>query len=289
MKKILAGLMALVMGTTMASSGASAGEDFAAAQQAFLTTNAKKEGWTVTPSGMQAHRIGKAAPKEAKQPNLKSTVKVHYEGKLISGKIFDSSYARKEPIEFPLDAVIQGWQEGVQMMRVGETWEFAIPSGLGYGPRGAPPDIPGGAVLLFKVQLLEVHDFAAEQEAFLAANAKKPGWTVTPSGLQAHRIGKAAAKDAKQPTLMSTVKVHYEGKLIDGKIFDSSYERKEPIEFPLNGVIQGWQEGVAMMHVGETWEFAIPSDLGYGPRGAPPDIPGGAVLLFKVRLLDVRG
>ena len=230
-----------------------------------------------------------AALSLAPTPTADSTVRVHYRGTLKNGTEFDSSYARKEPIEFPLDAVIQGWQEGVQMMRVGETWEFAIPSGLGYGPRGAPPDIPGGAVLLFKVQLLEVHDFAAEQEAFLAANAKKPGWTVTPSGLQAHRIGKAAAKDAKQPTLMSTVKVHYEGKLIDGKIFDSSYERKEPIEFPLNGVIQGWQEGVAMMHVGETWEFAIPSDLGYGPRGAPPDIPGGAVLLFKVRLLDVRG
>ena len=289
MKKILAGLMAFVLGTTMAANGASAGEDFAAAQTAFLEANGKKPGWTVTPSGLQAHRIGNAAATGAKQPNIKSVVKVNYEGKLINGKVFDSSFARKEPLEFPLENVIRGWQEGVQLMHVGETWEFAIPSTIGYGPRGAPPEIPGGAVLLFKVELLEVHDFAAEQEAFLATNAKKQGWTVTPSGLQAHRIGKAAAKDAKQPTLASVVKVHYEGKLINGKIFDSSYERKEPIEFPLGQVIPGWQEGVAMMHVGETWEFAIPSDLGYGPRGAMPDIPGGAVLLFKVELLDVRG
>jgi FKBP-type peptidyl-prolyl cis-trans isomerase len=288
MKKILAGLLALVMGTGMVASGASGGEDFAATQEAFLAANAKKQGWTVSASGLQAHRIGKAAAPTAKQPNLKSTVKVHYEGKLINGKIFDSSFARKEPFEFPLEDVIQGWQEGVQMMRVGETWEFAIPSAIGYGPRGAPPDIPGGAVLLFKVELLDSFDFAAEQEAFLATNAKKQGWTVSASGLQAHRIGKAAAKDAKQPTLQNVVKVHYEGKLINGTIFDSSFERKEPIEFPLFNVIKGWQEGVAMMRVGETWEFAIPSGIGYGPRGAPPDIPGGAVLLFKVELLDVR-
>lgn len=144
------------------------------------------------------------------------------------------------------------------------------------------------ALLIGGASVQAGEDFAAAQTAFLAANAKKPGWKVTPSGLQYHREGKEH-KEGKQPTLASTVKVHYEGKLINGKIFDSSFERKEPIEFPLGAVIQGWQEGVQLMHAGETWQFAIPSDLGYGPRGAPPDIPGGAVLLFKVELLDVKG
>ena len=121
------------------------------------------------------------------------------------------------------------------------------------------------------------------QTEFLAANVKKPGWKATPSGLQ--YFVEKAVKDGGKPAPGSAVTVHYEGRFIDGKIFDSSYERKEPATFPLTNVIQGWQEGVPMMKVGETWQFAIPSDLAYGPNGRS-SIPGGSTLLFKIELLS---
>jgi FKBP-type peptidyl-prolyl cis-trans isomerase len=84
------------------------------------------------------------------------------------------------------------------------------------------------------------------------------------------------------------VKVHYKGTLVDGKEFDSSYKRGEPISFPLNGVIKGWTEGLQLMPVGSTYRFFIPSELGYGDRGAGADIPGGAALIFDVELIEIN-
>ena len=81
--------------------------------------------------------------------------------------------------------------------------------------------------------------------------------------------------------------MNYEGKLIDGKVFDSSYTRGQPAEFPLNGVIKCWTEGVGKMHVGEKAQLVCPSDIAYGDRGHPPAIPGGATLVFTVKLLDI--
>ena len=123
-------------------------------------------------------------------------------------------------------------------------------------------------------------------ETFLAANAKKEGWKATESGLQ-YSIEKPATDPAAvKPAQGSEVTVHYEGKLIDGTVFDSSYARNEPATFPLSNVIRGWQEGVPMMKVGEIWNFAIPPGLGYGSRDVGGGkIPANSVLLFKVELL----
>jgi len=132
-----------------------------------------------------------------------------------------------------------------------------------------------------------MEDFAAAQLQFLAENGKKPGWKTTSSGLQYHATKETDDKSAPRPAPGSVVKVHYEGKLIDGTVFDSSYARNEPISFPLSGVIQGWQEGVPLMRVGDTYDFVIPSELGYGSRGGGP-IPPGAALLFKVELLEAK-
>ncbi|MCX7696125.1 MAG: FKBP-type peptidyl-prolyl cis-trans isomerase [Bacteroidales bacterium] len=118
---------------------------------------------------------------------------------------------------------------------------------------------------------------------WLEENKNKPGVIVTSSGLQYKVIQEG---NGPKPTLNSKVKVHYEGKLIDGKIFDSSYDRGQPIEFNLNGVIAGWQEGLQLMPVGSIYEFYIPSELGYGDRSLPA-IPAGSVLIFKVELLDI--
>jgi FKBP-type peptidyl-prolyl cis-trans isomerase FkpA len=91
----------------------------------------------------------------------------------------------------------------------------------------------------------------------------------------------------ESPKATDTVKVHYRGTLIDGTEFDSSYKRNEPTQFPLNGVIKCWTEGVQRMKVGGKSMLACPSDLAYGDQGSPPKIPGGATLLFEIELLEI--
>jgi FKBP-type peptidyl-prolyl cis-trans isomerase FkpA len=127
--------------------------------------------------------------------------------------------------------------------------------------------------------------WAQGQAAYLAWNASRPGWKTTPSGLQYRRV-KAAPASAPKPAPGATVTIHYVGRFIDGRVFDSSRERNEPATFPLNRLIKGWQEGVPMMRVGETWEFFIPSDLAYGDRNRDP-IPPGSALYFEIELIAV--
>jgi FKBP-type peptidyl-prolyl cis-trans isomerase FkpA len=119
---------------------------------------------------------------------------------------------------------------------------------------------------------------------FLAENATKEGVTTTVSGLQYKVIKEGTGKS---PKATDTVLVHYRGTLINGMEFDSSYERREPIDFPLNQVIKGWTEGVQLMKEGGTFRFYIPSHLAYGPRGAGPDIGPDETLIFDVELLRV--
>jgi FKBP-type peptidyl-prolyl cis-trans isomerase FklB len=123
----------------------------------------------------------------------------------------------------------------------------------------------------------------AENE-FLAENSKKPGVIVTGSGLQYEVISEGMGR---KPTANDTVRVHYEGALTNGTVFDSSYSRGEPIEFPLNGVISGWTEGLQLMNVGSKYRLIIPSDLGYGSQGAGQQIPPFSTLIFEVELLDI--
>jgi FKBP-type peptidyl-prolyl cis-trans isomerase FkpA len=125
----------------------------------------------------------------------------------------------------------------------------------------------------------------AAQDATLAAAAKEPNAKVTASGLviQTLQEGKGA-----QPTASSTVKVHYKGTFPDGKEFDSSYKRGEPIEFPLGNVIKCWTEGVAMMKVGGKAKLTCPPAIAYGSRGAGGVIPPNATLVFEVELLGIR-
>lgn len=121
-------------------------------------------------------------------------------------------------------------------------------------------------------------------DAFLVENKEKPNITTTESGLQYEIIRDA---DGSKPEATDEVTVHYKGSLLDGKIFDSSYERGEPISFQLNRVIQGWQEGLLLMPVGAHYRFYIPYELGYGERGAGNDIPPYSVLIFDVELIKI--
>lgn len=128
----------------------------ASADKQFLEDNAKKEGVVTTKSGLQYKVLAEGTGARPKSGN--SEVEVHYEGRLINGTVFDSSYKRGEPITFFLNQVIAGWTEGVQLMPTGSTYELYIPSELGYGTRGAPGVIPPNATLIFKVELLKVWD-----------------------------------------------------------------------------------------------------------------------------------
>jgi FKBP-type peptidyl-prolyl cis-trans isomerase FkpA len=122
----------------------------------------------------------------------------------------------------------------------------------------------------------------AAPDKALAAAAKEPGAKVTPSGLVIQMVKEGTGT---QPAATSTVKVHYRGMFPDGREFDSSYGRGEPIEFPLNGVIKCWTEGVALMKVGGAARLTCPSSIAYGARGAGGVIPPNATLVFEVELL----
>lgn len=125
----------------------------------------------------------------------------------------------------------------------------------------------------------------AEGEAYLAENAKKDGVTTTASGLQYKQL---VAGTGAKPTTSDRVKVHYHGTLTDGTVFDSSYERGEPIVFPVTGVIAGWVEGLQLMNVGSKFELTIPSNLAYGAHGSGPVIGPDATLVFAVELLAIE-
>lgn len=323
------------------------------------------------------------------KPTAADTVTVHYSGWTTDGKMFDSSVSRGEPTSFPLNGVIKGWTEGLQLMVVGEKRRFWIPEDLAYGPAVPGSGRPGG-MLCFDVELLEIKEapkvpddtqktaggidykiskegegekpgadkvitfhltaatmdgrtlqdsrqektapsapldklppalgdlFAdmkvGEQRKCWLPEPQAPGGYVvadlelisfkeappapavpedvaaapddaekTESGI-AHKL-LTAGKGEEKPTAADTVKVHYSGWTLDGKMFDSSVTRGEAAEFPLNGVIKGWTEGVQLMVVGEKRRFWIPADLAYGenPGGGRP----GGMLVFDIELLEI--
>ncbi|MEZ5072246.1 MAG: FKBP-type peptidyl-prolyl cis-trans isomerase [Bacteroidales bacterium] len=135
-----------------------------------------------------------------------------------------------------------------------------------------------------KVAESEALDNLEKGIAFLEENGKREGVQVTESGLQYEVI---TMGEGETPSAESTVNVHYEGTFIDGSVFDSSYERGEPISFPLNAVIPGWSEGLQLMPVGSKFKLYLPSNIGYGPRATGP-IPGNSVLIFTVELLGIE-
>lgn len=132
-----------------------------------------------------------------------------------------------------------------------------------------------------------VHDttWHNEQALYLTNLKAQDGWQAAPGGLR-YRRTKAGAAGAPHPAPTDTVTIHYAGRFIDGTEFDSSIARGEPATFPLPRLIKGWQQGVPLMSVGDTYEFAIPHSLAYGPKGKGP-IPGGATLIFTIELIAI--
>ena len=143
------------MMTKMEAKQKAEGEKNSAAGVAFLAANAKKEGVKTTASGLQ-YKVIKAGDGKGASPKATDTVKVHYHGTLIDGSVFDSSVERGEPISFPLNGVIAGWTEGLQLMKVGDKYQFTIPGKLAYGEQSPSPKIAPNSTLIFDVELLAI-------------------------------------------------------------------------------------------------------------------------------------
>ncbi|HEX9944289.1 MAG TPA: FKBP-type peptidyl-prolyl cis-trans isomerase [Thermoanaerobaculia bacterium] len=227
----------------------------------------------VTASGLASKVLSPGSGTE--HPVSTDLVKVHYTGWTTDGKMFDSSVVRGRPTVFPLNKVIAGWTEGVQLMVVGEKRRFWIPAKLAYEGK---PDRPQGT-LVFDVELLDI----------LRVPPVPPDVATPPSEAQNHSASGLAWKVLKpgtgtrHPRRTSTVRVHYTGWTTDGKMFDSSYQKGTPATFELTKVIPGWTEGLQLMTEGESRRFWIPKKLAY--RGAPGKPEG--MLVFDVELLEI--
>ena len=231
-----------------------------------------------TASGLATKVLTPGTGKVKPTPN--DSVKVHYSGWTTDGKMFDSSYRRKEPATFGVSQVVPGWTEGLQLMVVGEKRRMWLPAKLGYGdtPRMGAPAGP----LTFDVELLEILSppETPKDVKKAPADAKK-----TASGLAYKVLKKGTGKE--HPTAASRVTVHYSGWTTDGKMFDSSVTRQQPSTFGLGQVIKGWTEGVQLMVVGEKARFWIPAALAYGDTPKRPGAPSGP-LVFDIELLEIR-
>ena len=228
--------------------------------------------------------------------------------KLIDGTIFDSSYksssssshgagGSSKPITFAPDQVIQGWTIAMQLMTEGSVWELIIPPHLGYGDKGAPPSIPGGAVLLFTLEIIKVHDIIgsnAKGLAYLESKKKENDVVTLPSGLL-YRVLQAGNNNGRRPSLNTPCELHYTISTIDGKEFDSSYIRGTPMTLAPGQWIRGCKEALQLMTEGAKWELTVPYELGYPAPSTSTiidednddPISVGSVLIFTLELLKV--
>jgi len=216
-------------------------------------------------------------------PAKTDLVTVHYTGWTTDGKMFDSSRRTGKPATFPLDKVIAGWTEGVQLMVAGETRRLWIPEELAYkGKEGRP-----AGMLVFDVELISFTAPAPKENPSdptkapddvkrAPADAKRTG-----SGLS-YKILKSGTGD-ERPTATSSVTVHYSGWTTEGKLFDSSVLNGKPATFKLNRVIPGWTEGVQLMVEGEKRRFWIPESLAYAGQG-----PVFGDLVFDIELIKIN-
>lgn len=215
-------------------------------------------------------------------------VKVHYHGLTFNGgkrgEVFDSSRDRGQSVSFPVGKgrLIPGWDKVIPGFKVGSKLTLMIPPAMGYGNKDMGKIKPG-STLLFEIDILD-STTPPEAPAFPKFDDGDARWQNLPSGLKILTLREGKGD---KPAQGATVRVHYSGWLTDGTSFDSSYERGDPIQFPVGAgqVIPGWDEGIMTLKKGSKAILKIPSGLAYGPQGAGP-IPPNSTLLFQVELLD---
>ncbi len=208
-------------------------------------------------------------------PRPYDVVEVHYTGWTADGEMFDSSVVRGKKVGLPLDRVIVGWTEGLQLMVVGEKRRFWIPQELAYGGREGKP----AGMLVFDVELFRIDRKPVPPPVPADVGGVPHDAEVTSSGLASKVLRKGSGE--AHPKKRSEVTVNYSGWTTDGKLFDSTVTRGKSTTFRLNAVIKGWTEGVQLMVEGEKRRFWIPQKLAY--RGRPPK----GMLVFDVELIEI--
>lgn len=218
---------------------------------------------------------------------------MHYVAMLkASGDTFDNSIDKGQPIEIPYGMgrpLPPGWTEAIEQMSKGGKARVEVPSALGYGEQGVQNVIPPNSDLVFELELI---DFRAVEQPTPIAHEIWETEGITPqetsSGLKVFMIEKGTGPKTAPG---KGVSVHYHGYLLkDGKVFDSSFSRGEPITFTLGigQVIPGWDEGIGMLSVGDKAVLQVPYHLAYGEQGSPPAIPAKADLVFDVEVVAVQ-
>ncbi|MCO4763678.1 MAG: FKBP-type peptidyl-prolyl cis-trans isomerase [Myxococcales bacterium] len=230
---------------------------------------------TRTPSGLHSELLIPGTG--TKHPGPRDTVTVHYVGWMTNGKSFDSSLKRGRPAKFPLNRVIAGWTEGLQLMVIGERRRFWIPENLAYKGRPGRPE----GMLVFDVELRAIRP--APKLPTTPANVAAPpaNAKVEASGLASVVLREGL--NSLSPGLHDRVTVHYSGWTTDGKLFDSSVLRGRPIKLRRTQVIAGWTEALGLMVIGEKRRVWIPQNLAYEGR---PGKPKG-MLVFDIELLAI--
>lgn len=279
-------------------------------EQAAMAEYLEAKKITATPTESGLYYIETLAGKGAKI-DTGSWVKVHFSVSLIDEKPIFSTYDRQEPMEFEYGKKFdtEGFEEGVGKMLKGGKATLIVPSPIAFGEMGRGAMVPPYSTVIYNVEVIDIVS-KAEHEKKLAEEKKKAEATMENNKKQESALRTKYLQDKKitaKPTASGliyvekvkgtgaravagkTVKVHYTGTLLDGTKFDSSRDRNEPFEFSLGQgqVIQGWDEGIAMMNVGGKATLIIPSNIAYGDRNAG-SIPPYSTLVFDVELMDVK-
>jgi FKBP-type peptidyl-prolyl cis-trans isomerase len=227
-----------------------------------------------TASGLVSKQLNRGNSTE--KPSSSDIVTVHYTGWSSDGRLFDSSVVRGPASTFPLDKVMAGWRECVQLMTLGEKRRCWVPENLAYrGQTGRPK-----GTVLFEIELIDTRPNPLVPPPDVKAppdDARR-----TPNGLayKVLRVGKGV----RNPSRFGRVTVHYTGWTTDGRMFDSSVTKGQPATFRLDDVIKGWTEGVPLMVEGERTRFWVPENLAYGGKG---DGPRG-MLVFDIELIRIE-
>ena len=243
----------------------------------FLEENAQREDVTVTESGLQYRLIEEG---DGILPTEESVAVFNFIGKFFDGEEFNNTFDSGQPAVVRVNALPPGLEEGLQLAPIGSRYEFVLPPELGYGDN-PPAGFPPGAVLIFELELLHSSNYDA---VFLDENAQRDDITVTESGLQYRIIEEGSGAT---PDSTSNVSLEYTGTFIYGDTFDTSRNTDGPATFNINGVIDGFGEGIQLMEEGAQYEFFIPGELAYGdnpPQGLYPN----ATLIFDVELISVN-